>query len=223
MFKLLCNISDIPDYRSWSQLIDPARHLIDVQETLRNQKIKSRQTVADFLIRTKNLRPADGLGDPLDIERWKVTDVTVVRKIADILGFSRPSGRVQVLPPGAMIPLHFDDLRFGYINNAEPSYEPTTFTTEELRAFEQNPDLGQRVLVMLEDSHPGQALLFKDQVCNHWRRGDVIHWDWRTVEHATINVGYWSRPLLLLSGLVKPSWFAQQHQSASLQKSVSAD
>jgi hypothetical protein len=211
MYKIITNVSNIPDYRIWSTKNDDAQLLDSVPENLKQAKIKNRSAAADFLVSTKNTRPIDAIANPLDIERWRITDTSVVNDIAHTLGFSKPSGRVQVLGPGAMVPLHFDDLRFGYIDGSEPSYQINEFTTTELQRFDRDPQSAQRVLIMLEDSLPGQMLLFGDIVCYQWRRGDVIHWDWVSTIHATINAGYWRRPLLRLTGLVDDDWTSKYY------------
>lgn len=211
MFKIITNIPDIPDHRLWSVLASPAQNLGDVSNDLKQAKIRARTSAVTKLTADHRYRPPDDLGDPLDMERWQITDNTVIEKISNILGFTKPSGRVQVLAPGCMVPLHHDDLAFGYIDGAESSYQHQPFTTEEITEFNDNANCAQRVLVMLEDWHPGQYLVFHDAVCDHWSRGDVIHWDWINVEHATINAGYWRRPLLRLTGLVDSGWLAKYY------------
>lgn len=212
MYQVIANIPDIPDYTQWSKPSSAAQHLAQASPDLQQAKISARSSAAQKIILEKKTRDIDGLGDPLDMERWSITDATVVNRIANQLGFRNPSGRVQVLTPGAMVPLHHDDLAFGYIDGREASYQHQRFSDQQLADFARDPQCAQRVLIMLEDSLPGQLLIFGDQVCSHWQRGDVIHWDWINVEHATINAGYWSRPLLRLTGLVDPDWLLRYRQ-----------
>lgn len=212
MFKTIANIADIPDYRTWSTLAAPAQTLMDVSNDLRQAKLRARTSAVSRLTANNQYRAADDLGDPRDMERWQINDGSVVEKISSILGFNKPSGRVQVLAPGCMVPLHHDDLGFGYIDGAESSYQSQQFTSVEKECFKTNPYCAQRVLIMLDRWHPGQYLVFHDTVCDHWQAGDVIHWDWLNVEHATINAGYWRRPLLRLTGLVNADWMQHYYK-----------
>jgi len=209
MFKIICNIPGIPDYTTWSAKSNDAQPLSQTSGYLREIKIETRTNAIAVLNQRLPLREIDGMPDSLDFERWHITDSSVVDRISEFLRFQKPSGRVQVLGPGATVPLHLDDLRRGYFDGSEPSYQKNEFTDRELEEFQRNPQCAQRVLIMLEDHHPGQCIIFGDQVCNSWKKGDVIHWDWINVEHATVNAGYWRRPLLRLSGLVDQNWPAE--------------
>lgn len=181
--------------------------MVDGPESLNKLKIGSRTAAANMLREKYNLPEIDSIADPMDMERWKITDPAVVNQIAEFLGFRKPSGRVQVLTPGASLPLHLDNLEVGYILNCEDSYQNNEFTQEDLDLFYANRYNAQRVLVMLEDWKPGQLILFEDQVFSHWKAGDVVHWPWQTVIHSTVNSGYWNRPLLRLSGFATEKFF----------------
>jgi len=209
LFKVICNISDLLElpYTGWSKktglpsrIADGPAHLIDL-------KIQARTTAANSLREKYDLPEIDSIPDPIDIERWSITNPSVVNKIADYLGFVKPSGRVQVLPPGAMVPFHLDNLGPGYLFNSEDTYQNNDFTQEEYDKFAADPACVQRVLIMLDDCKPGQLMVFENDVCSGWKKGDVIHWSWQNTVHATINAGCWSRPLLRVSGFATEKFF----------------
>ena len=208
-YKIICNISDLnlPGYKQWSERTDVSARMVDGPESLTKLKIGTRSKAAQMLRDQYGLPEIDSIADPMDMERWKITDPTIVNKIADFVGLRKPSGRVQVLTPGAMLPLHLDNLEVGYLLNCEDSYQNNEFTQQEIDAFYADRNIAQRVLIMLEDWKPGQYILFGEDVFSHWQAGDVVHWHWQTVIHSTINAGYWNRPLLRLSGFAEQKFF----------------
>jgi len=170
---------------------------------LKKAKIKGRKWVADFYEEKHGYTNSSVVGaDPEDFSKWGITNDSVIQRIGALLGMSKPSGRVQLLAPGAMVPLHIDNLQLGYIDGGDQVVQKNEFTSEELTKFDADPKTATRVLIFLEDWRHGQGVMFDDSWYDHWKAGDVVTWDWITGIHATVNCGYWQRPLLRLSGLV---------------------
>jgi hypothetical protein len=59
-----------------------------------------------------------------------------------------------------------------------------------------------RCLVMLADWRLGQFMQFGTQNFTHWRRGDVVTWDWQDIPYAWCNTGWDTCPVLQITGLV---------------------
>lgn len=202
-YKYLGNISNIPSYQSWSKEMVKSNTISNSPEFLKEAKIKGRKHVADLYEEKYGYTNSSVVGaDPEDFSKWGITDDSVVQRIGALLGMRKPSGRVQLLEPGAMVPLHIDNLQLGYIDGADQVVQKNEFTDQELSELAVNPRLATRVLIFLEEWRHGQGVIFNDEWYDHWKAGDVIAWDWVTGVHATVNCGYWQRPLLRLSGLV---------------------
>ena len=202
-YKYLGNITNIPDYKSWSQEMIKPNTIGNSPDFLKEAKIKGRKWVADFYEEQLGYPNGSVVGaDPEDFSKWGIIDDSVVQHLGQLLGMNKPSGRVQLLAPGAMVPLHIDNLQLGYIDGADQVVQKNEFTAQELSELAVNPRLATRVLIFLEDWRHGQGVIFDDSWLDHWKAGDIVTWDWVTGIHATVNCGYWERPLLRLSGLV---------------------
>jgi hypothetical protein len=202
-YTYLGNIANIPDYTTWSEPRVAPNRIVDSPEFLQQAKIHARRSVADQLVKEFGYPEPTVVGaDPEDFSKWAITNSTVTDRIGALLGFDQPNGRVQVMAPGAMVPLHLDNLRLGYIDGNDQVVQKVEFTQQQRDLMNADPTSVSRVLIMLEDWKHGQAVLFGDQWFDHWRAGDVVGWNWLTGIHATVNCGYWSRALLRLSGLV---------------------
>jgi hypothetical protein len=206
-YKYLGNIRNIPSHTKWNEFLTAGQTIAQSIPSLQEAKYISRMAVAKQLTQELGYQDTDigtivgEAADPKDFDRWQVTDTTVVERIGELLGYCKPSGRVQTLAPGALQPLHIDDLGYGYIDPKEVSLHKIQFTQEELAAFHKDRRTASRVLILLTDWRWGQGIIFGDEVYDHWRAGDVVYWDWPTGAHSTFNAGYWHRALLRLSGL----------------------
>lgn len=198
-FKIILNIHDIPDYKTFSEEI-----VFDDKEiNFDNVRIRGRIRAVDLLgVSGQDKENAILNQNPVGFKRMPIVNPQLVEQIAEKLGILKPSARVQVLEPGQMTLLHVDNLDKGYINPIEDNLDKISFTSEELENFRKDPRSVIRFLIMLEDSKPGQIMTFGDQVLSCWAKGDVIYWDWPTVVHSTANMGFWNRPLIRISGLV---------------------
>lgn len=198
-FKIVLNINDIPDYKTFSKEI-----VFDDKEiSFDNVRTRGRARAVDLLnVSSQDKANAILTGSPIGFNRMPIIDQQLIEHIAKKLGILKPSARVQVLEPGQMTLLHVDNLDKGYVNPIEEALDKISFTPEELENFNKDPRSVVRFLIMLEDSKPGQIMTFGDQVLSCWNKGDVIYWDWPTVVHSTANMGFWNRPLIRISGLV---------------------
>ena len=115
------------------------------------------------------------------INTCKLSEHTpILNRIAPLLKFERVlSQRVQTQKPGGTVTKHFDDF------------------TREVAPTEK----AIRLLVMLEEWESGQALVFSNQTYTGWAKGEVIYSDFEKVPHATSNVSWNERSLLLLTGV----------------------
>ena len=57
-----------------------------------------------------------------------------------------------------------------------------------------------RFLVFLEDWEPGQIFQFGNYVHTQWKSGEVVTWEWSTLQHATWNGSWRKRPALQITG-----------------------
>ena len=60
-------------------------------------------------------------------------------------------------------------------------------------------------MIFLDDWRPGQGITYgtiDEKTFSHWKRGDVITWNWEKLVHSTFNTGFFDRPLLRIDGLV---------------------
>lgn len=208
-YKIIGHIKNIPDFTAWTKETVGANTLANSPDFLRKAKIAARQWPVDYLVEKYGYPKVDVTNsDPPDPTKWTVTDLSVMHRIGDILGFHKPGGRVQVLQPGCMIPIHNDNLELGYITSGDQALSKNDFTDEEIQRFYDNQNSVGRVLIMLEDWKPGQLIWFYDEKTNQdqwwarWKAGEVAYWEHYKESgiHATMNFGYWTRALLRLSG-----------------------
>lgn len=197
-YKIICNISDIPDHHHFCKKSDFSEN----ETGFGDWRTQSRTYALEQLgVPKEHIATADLGVSAMGFDRYTVTDHSVVERLAQTLGLTKPSARVQILPPGGTSLLHLDDLDQGYMFPLEANLKRIQFSDQEVARFKADPRYAVRFLIMLEDHMPGQLMTFGEQVLNEWNRGDVIYWDWPTVAHSTMNTGYWARPLMRLSGL----------------------
>lgn len=210
-FRCIGRIANIPHHLEWAQQqADPtnvhtARMLPDVREA----RIRIRTQTATDLAQRHGYSNTDVIGDdPLDYSKWRITDHSVISRIADLLGLEDPAGRVQIQRPGQMVLPHCDDLAKSYIGSLADSehYHPVVISEHNRQRFAADPRTATRVLIMLEDWRMGQGFGTEQGFISQWQRGDVFAWDWPTVVHSTFNSGYWPRPLLRITGMTTDRW-----------------
>jgi hypothetical protein len=208
-YRYLGNIKNIPDFKTWSVQTFGTNTMANSPSWLSKAKSEARQWSADHLSEKYGYPKVDiTVTDPPDPTKWTVTDLNVMYKIGEMLGFYKCGGRVQQLEPGCMIPIHVDNLELGYITSGDQALSKNEFTEEEIKKFYDDRNSAGRVLIMLEDWKPGQMIWFwndqtqEEYFWTKWRAGDVGYWTHWGPDgiHATVNYGYWTRGLLRLSG-----------------------
>jgi hypothetical protein len=210
-FKCIGRIKNIPDYAQWATEqaaptnINTALMLPEVRQT----RIAIRTKIATELAQRHGYDNTDVVGeDPLDYTKWKITDYSVVHRIADLLGLTKAIGRVQIQSPGQMVMPHCDDLSKTYVGELADveHYHHVSLDAADRARFAANPRSATRILIMLQDWRIGQGFGTEQGVITHWQRGDIFAWDWPTVVHSTFNNGYWPRPLLRITGMTTDRW-----------------
>ena len=91
---------------------------------------------------------------------------------------------VNYFKPGQYLPLHSD------------LYE------KYIKVYEVNPKNIVRVILMLEDSSPGQILQIMDKCISHWKSGDFFWWENKDL-HAFYNFSLKDRYAIQVTGSVK--------------------
>jgi len=91
---------------------------------------------------------------------------------------------VNYFKPGQYLPLHSD------------LYE------KYIQVYEVEPKNIVRVILMLEDSSPGQILQVKDKCISHWKSGDCFWWKNKDL-HAFYNFSLKDRYAIQVTGSVK--------------------
>lgn len=210
-FACIGNIKNIPDYKSWSveQAAPTNVNTALMLPEVRQARIAIRTKTAAELALKHGYEDTNVIGDdPLDYTKWKITDYTVVEKVATILGLTSPIARIQIQDPGQMVLPHCDNLAKTYVGELAESehYHAVTLSEQDRARFAKDPRSATRILIMLQDWRIGQGFSTEDGVITNWRRGDVFAWDWPTAVHATFNNGYWPRPLLRITGMTTDHW-----------------
>lgn len=122
--------------------------------------------------------------------RAAAEDIPLFLKIADYLGLEDPMIKFHNQTTGQMLHFHID-------NFAARSERANSFKVTEM---DKNPDTMRRFAVMLSNWEMGQAWMFGNNMYWSWSAGDCITWEWRDMPHATVNAGWYPRPILQLTG-----------------------
>jgi len=130
--------------------------------------------------------------------RTAAEDIPLFQKISNILGVEDPMIKFHDQTTGQMLHLHLDNFA------ARPERENSFKVTD----FDENPQVMRRFAIMLADWQMGQAWMFGNSMYWGWRAGDCITWEWQDMPHATVNAGWYHRPLLQVTGRVteKTQW-----------------
>ena len=123
----------------------------------------------------------------------------ICRQIAKTLGFGEDATiYINNQEPGNVVFRHMDYLSCY-------THEQEDFLNLEYDQKKKQPkgfpDVW-RAFVALDDWHPGQIFQFEPYFWTHWKRGDVVFFDWRNTAHATANCGTRDRPILKITGII---------------------
>ena len=130
-----------------------------------------------------------------------------LEKIVLALGFEKGySAYVQNQHPGNLLFRHADSLSV-FINEQEDVLDQEY--DKELKQPKGAKPV-YRCLVALDDWHPGQIVNFEPDFWSHWKKGDVMFFDWRNSAHSTANVGIKDRPLMKITGTMTDASYVQR-------------
>lgn len=101
------------------------------------------------------------------------------KRVIDSLGLENTKQAFHIQYPGEMLNLHID------------------------KQYEMNDDASQvaRFFIFLEDWKPGHFLQMGTSYIQ-WRKGDLVHFDWKNIPHASANAGWEPRCLIQLTGTI---------------------
>jgi hypothetical protein len=109
-------------------------------------------------------------------------DTPDLNRMVDIFKFKRVGeANVQIQKPGACVTNHHDDLTY---------------------QRRQSKEKVIRMLITLEDWHPGQSMFFGNSVLSYWEKGQIIYSDYEKIPHSTSNASWNSRSILRITGEV---------------------
>ena len=101
-----------------------------------------------------------------------------------------PLANLNIQKPGQQFPFHMDSVE--------------SYTT--IPNIEEKRKRLRRVWIMLETWSPGQVIMLGTKTISHWKKGDVIWFDWYHVPHGTANFSRTVRPLLQITGETTPEF-----------------
>ena len=111
-------------------------------------------------------------------------EARIRHELAEYLGLEKDTllMRIQVQAPGEMIALHLDPLK--------------------TKLFGAEDEQILRYAWFLEDQHPGEVWLM-DNAAIYWKAGDLVYFDNTRLPHATANLGYNDRYVMIITGTKK--------------------
>lgn len=123
-------------------------------------------------------------------------------EIVQMLGFREGySAYINNQPSGAQMYRHIDSISCYTYENVSQDIMNAEFDKDLKQPHGSMPIY--RCFVALDDWYPGQMFVFNDtRIWSHWKKGDVMFFDWRHAYHATANCGFKDRPLLKITGVV---------------------
>jgi|TARA_R110001592_G_scaffold345498_1_gene637412 hypothetical protein len=125
-------------------------------------------------------------------------------RIADVLGFEDPSAYLNNQPTGTLMGRHVDSITC-FLHERTEELKGQKFDRER-RQPQGSKDIW-RCFVALDDWRPGQIVNFEPNFWTHWKKGDVLFFDWRNTAHSTANAGMHNRPFLKITGTMKDDQF----------------
>ncbi len=123
-------------------------------------------------------------------------------KIVEALGFeANYQAVINNQPPAGVLHRHTDIIS-SYMYEGGKIINPDQEYDIELRQPKGARPIW-RCFVALDDWHPGQLVYFEPKLWTHWKKGDVMFFDWRNTPHSSANTGLEQRPLLKITGYLK--------------------
>lgn len=135
----------------------------------------------------------------------KLNSVRGLEPITDALGFDPDTVDVtiHVQSPAQICKLHMDNISsyFQLTPTIREQFRDQPFDHRQRQPVDTPPLY--RMFVALADWDMGHAWQFGDHTWSHWRRGDVVNFEWRAVPHGTCNFGWTPRPMLRITGFLQ--------------------
>jgi hypothetical protein len=110
----------------------------------------------------------------------KITDIPVLKQMADYWKLKRCRTRIHTQMPGQTFPMHIDKLWHRY---------PAA------------PHKLTRMIIHLQDYEPGQLMQYGNYVHTGWKAGDIHIFDTLNVPHGTVNMSRVPRTIFVLTAV----------------------
>ncbi len=124
-------------------------------------------------------------------------------KIVKALGFGDNSSVwVNNQPPGVLMGRHVDFISCFTYENLDNASLVNTMKYDKDKSQPVELKTIWRCFVALDDWHPGQLVNFEPGFWTHWKKGDVVFFDWKNTPHSTANCGSKHRPFLKITGVI---------------------
>lgn len=113
----------------------------------------------------------------------------LIQRVLDFFAMKHVAWAIHTQYPGQTFPLHIDNLTGTRMN-------------QERHAIDEDPSLAARFEIQLTDWEWGHVWGYGNTFWKQWRKGEVVHHDWRDIPHYTANAGQKPRVTLQLTGIV---------------------
>jgi len=143
-----------------------------------------------------------------------------LNKIVEALGFEPGYNAViNNQPPAGLLHRHSDYITtYMYEKNEKGEFTSMDKPYDKsLRQPEGSKPI-YRCFVALDNWYPGQIVYFEPALWTHWKKGDVMFFDWRNTPHSSANTGLHQRPLLKITGTLKDSLYVDQARGTDKRK-----
>ena len=186
----------------------------DIDNLLQNTpEIKSQDLSQDTMHPTElKYHKENNFGNGYD----RIKPNNEMKKIAKVLGFGDNSSIwVNNQPPGVLMGRHVDSISCFTYENMNMDINNMLYN----KKLRQPADMKNiwRCFVALDDWCPGQIVNFEPNYWSHWKKGDVIFFDWRNTPHSTANCSSKSRPFLKITGIINDDFYVTD---AKLNKNI---
>tara|TARA_Y100000114_G_scaffold28049_2_gene23670 strand:- start:284 stop:1015 length:732 start_codon:yes stop_codon:yes gene_type:complete len=125
-------------------------------------------------------------------EHCVADDIEVFDNMAKQLGLRDYDVMFKNQRTGHMFHLHIDNL-------AARKERKNSFKVVKM---DEQPETMSRFMIALDDWKFGQVMCVGTEIWSHWSKGDCITWDWFNVPYSWVNTGWYSCPMLQLTGYV---------------------
>jgi len=171
-------------------------HLLDNSPQIKATELSSTTMTSSELEYHKNFNFGNGYDRHIPTQD--------LMKIAELLGFEDPSAYLNNQPPATLMGRHVDCITC-FLHERTEELKNQKF--DRVRRQPQGSKNVWRCFVALDDWHPGQIVNFEPNFWTHWKKGDVLFFNWQFTAHSTANTGVHNRPFLKITGTMKDDQF----------------